>query len=109
MSDVKAVELSEAQREAQIRAASLAADYKEVFGLERTRSDPQRRVLADLKRAAGGDGCAYRKEGATDGISLIVAGIARDAARSLLNVIDFQLERAQRPSQKKLVKPSVKK
>lgn len=101
-------EQKEAQAQARAVALSLANDFKEVFGIPRRRSDAQDRVLAHLRASAGGPGSAFRPQGEGDGLKILVAGIQRDGARSILDVIEFQIEKAQKAPRPTKVKPSVK-
>lgn len=98
-----------AQQKARLAAAQLAEDFRECFGIGRSRSRGQKAVLDHLKKCAGGSGSAYRPDGSHDGISIVVAGIHRDGARSVLEVIDFQLERSLKTSTATTTKPQVRK
>jgi len=97
-----------AQAEARAQALALANDFKEVFGTPRRRSDAQDRVLAHLRQQAGGPGSAFRPQGEGDGIKILVAGIQRDGARSVLDVIDYQVEKSMKAPRPKQVAPRVK-
>ena len=81
-------------KEARIRATQLAASFVTVFGIAPRRTAAQQRVLEHLAKCAGDDQNSYRFHEAKDGLALVAAGLHRDGARSLLRVIDRQLELA---------------
>ena len=101
-------EAKAAQAEARARDLSLANDFKEVFGTPRLRSEAQARVLAHLREKAGGLGSAFRPQGEGDGVKILLAGIQRDGARSVVDLIDYQMEKAGRPPRKPKAPPRVK-
>lgn len=87
---------SEAVLQAQARATRLAAAFAEVFGQPKSRTPAQQSVLAHLALCAGDDGNSYRFHEARDGLALVAAGIHRDGAKSLILVINRQVEIASR-------------
>lgn len=98
-----------AQAEARAQALALANDFREVFGVPRRRSDSQERVLAHLREKAGGPGSAFRPQGEGDGLKILLAGIQRDGARSVLDVIDYQLDKASKGTKTPKPAPKVRK
>lgn len=104
----KQAEAKAAQDQVRAAALALANDFKEVFGIPRSRSEAQDRVLAHLRASAGGPGSAFRPQGEGDGIKILVAGIQRDGARSILDVIDYQLDKATRKPTPAKARPKVK-
>lgn len=101
-------EVSEAVLQARAKAMRLASAFKEVFGWSTKRTSSQRAVLEHLATCAGDDSNSYRFNDAMDGVSRIAAGIHRDGARSLLRIIDRQLEIASKPAEAPKPKPTVK-
>lgn len=101
-------EISEATLQARAKAQRLASAFQEVFGYPTKRTSSQRLVLAHLALCAGDDSNSYRFNDAMDGVSRIAAGIHRDGARSLLRIIDRQLEIASKPTEASKPKPKVK-
>lgn len=97
---------SEAAKQRQAKADRLHRSFAEVFGQPRNRSTSQKLVLEHLSVCAGDDGNDYRFGDAKDGIALIAAGVHRDGARSLLRVIERQLELAAEASRPKKPKPA---
>jgi RNase P protein component len=71
-----------------------AEDFETVFGQPRRRSDPQRRVWEYLESVAGDAENSYQFHKATDGLAIIAAGLHRDGAKSLLQVIRLHLRNA---------------
>jgi hypothetical protein len=105
----KKADAAAAQAEARAQALSLANDFREVFEIPRRRSDAQDRVLAHLRACSGGQGSAFRPQGEGDGIKILVAGIQRDGARSIIDVIEFQVEKSMKAPRPPRAKPSVRK
>lgn len=105
----KQADIQAAQAEAKAQALSLANDFREVFEIPRRRSDAQDRVLAHLSACAGGQGSAFRPQGEGDGLKILVAGIQRDGARSILDVINYQVEKSMKSPKPPKAKPSVRK
>jgi hypothetical protein len=63
-----------------------------VFGSPAKRSEAQKLVLSHLAICAADDGNSYRFNEAKDGVALIAAGLHRDGARSILRVIERQVD-----------------
>jgi hypothetical protein len=99
---------SDALEQARAKALRLAGSFEAVFGQPRTRTAPQKAVLEHLATCAGDDGNSYRFNDAKDGLALIAAGIHRDGARSLLRVIERQLQIAGNVRAPKKDKPATK-
>lgn len=96
----------DALEKATAKRIQLAQCFTEVFGLSSKRNAAQKMVLAHLEACAGDDGNSYRFNEAKDGISLVAAGIHRDGAKSILRIIDRQLEIASRVREPKKEKPT---
>jgi hypothetical protein len=71
-----------------------AEDFESVFGQEKRRTPVQARVWAHLEVMACDAENSYQFGKAGDGISIIAAGLHRDGAKSLLQVIRLQLRNA---------------
>lgn len=104
----KQAEQKAAQAEARAIALALANDFVEVFGKPRRRSEAQERVLVHLREKAGGLGSAFRPQGEGDGVKILIAGIQRDGARSVIDIIEYQIEKAGKGPKPKTVAPRVK-
>jgi hypothetical protein len=104
----KSDDQKQAQAEARAAALALANDFKEVFGIPRSRSEAQDRVLAHLREKAGGPGSAFRPQGEGDGVKILIAGIQRDGARSVMDVIQYQLDQATKKPKPVKAKVAVK-
>lgn len=87
-------EPNEAVEQAKARAQRTAAAFLAVFGRTGKRSENQTVVLGHLEICAGDSGNSYRFNEAKDGLALIAAGIHRDGARSILRVIERQVDLA---------------
>ena len=87
-------EASDAAQQARAKARQLAESFLTVFGRPSKRTVDQRVVVAHLAVCAGDDGNSYRFNEAKDGLALVAAGIHRDGARSILRVIERQVELA---------------
>ena len=99
---------SDALQQARAKAQRLAGAFESVFGKGTRRSAEQKLVLEHLAHCAGDDQNSYRFNEARDGVSLIAAGIHRDGARSVLRIIDRQLEIAANVKVAKKEKPVTK-
>jgi hypothetical protein len=99
---------SEALQESRLRQALLANAFAQVFGQGTRRSQAQTLVLGHLAVCAGDDGNSYRFGDAKDGLALVAAGIHRDGARSILRVIERQVELAAKVAKPSLEKPKTK-
>jgi hypothetical protein len=71
-----------------------ADDFEAVFGQPKRRTPQQARVWEHLEACASDAENSYQLGGPMDGISKIAAGIHRDGAKSLLQVIRLQLRNA---------------
>ncbi len=96
----------EAALQAQARAIRLSNAFVAVFGKAKQRSTDQAAVLAHLELCAGDDNNSYRFNEAKDGLALIAAGIHRDGAKSILKVIDRQIQIAEKLGAPKKAKPT---
>lgn len=96
---------SDAIKESRAKAERLAAAFAEVFCAGSRRTASQRLVLDHLGKCAGDEGNSYKFGDSGDGISKIAAGIHRDGARSILRVIDFQIDKHSKLKQPKAAKP----
>ena len=83
---------SDAVQQARAKAERLASAFEHVFGSLARRSEDQQIVLSHLATCAGDDANSYRFNEARDGLALIAAGIHRDGARSILRIIERQVE-----------------
>ena len=90
----EAAEPSPAVQQARQRAQQLAGAFETVFGQPKKRTPEQQMVLEHLRVQAGEDSPSYQFSGTRDGISLIAAGIHRDGAKTILLIIDRQLQNA---------------
>ena len=84
----------EAADKSEGEALQRASDFEAVFGQPKKRSEPQRRVWEYLELAAGDAENSYQFNTAKDGLALIAAGIHRDGAKSLLQVVRLHLRNA---------------
>jgi hypothetical protein len=100
---------TDATRQAQAKAERLALSFATVFGNPSARTDAQKLVIEHLSICAGDEGNSYRFHEAKDGIALIAAGIHRDGAKSLLRVIDRQVDRAAQVGKEPPAKPKTTK
>lgn len=98
---------SETRDQSDIEKQRVASDFAAVFGQPRTRTSAQSRVLAHLAKHASDGGNSYDFNSPKDGISIIAAGIHRDGAKSVLRVIDRQLQIASNVKPPKVEKPKV--
>lgn len=98
---------SEGRDQSEIETQRLAADFAEVLGQPRTRTEAQSRVVAHLAKHASDSGNSYDFNSPKDGISIIAAGIHRDGAKSVLRVIERQLSIAANVRPAKVAKPKV--
>jgi RNase P protein component len=71
-----------------------AEDFETVFGQGKRRTPPQARVMEYLEACASDAENSYQFNKAGDGIALIAAGIHRDGAKSILQVIRLHLRNA---------------
>jgi len=98
-------ETSEAQKQAEAKRLLLAKQFEEVFSQDNKRTPAQKAVLSHLSICAADDGNSYRFNEARDGVALIAAGIHRDGARSLLRIVDRQLQIALNENKPAKAKP----
>jgi hypothetical protein len=87
----------------------VANAFLEIFGAGARRSEAARTVLDYLGRMAGDGENSYRLYEARDGIGAIAAGIHRDGAKSILNIINRQVLLATTISKIQKQKVTVKK
>jgi|GEM_PF-6186410 hypothetical protein len=73
-----------------------AEDFETVFGQAKRRTPSQARVWEYLEAVAGDAENSYQFNTAKDGLAIIAAGIHRDGAKSLLQIIRLQLRNAAR-------------
>ena len=85
-------ETSEAQKQAEAKRLLLAKQFEEVFAQPNKRTLAQKAVIAHLETCAGDDQNSYRFNDSQDGISRIAAGIHRDGAKSMVRIVDRQLQ-----------------
>lgn len=71
-----------------------AEDFETVFGQGKRRTPSQARVWEYLEFCAGDQENSYQFHKAQDGIAIIAAGLHRDGAKSLLQIIRLQLRNA---------------
>ncbi len=90
-------------------AQRVASAFLEVFGSGARRSEAARTVLHHLGRMAGEGKNSYRIYEAKDGIGAVVAGIHRDGAKAILNIIHEQVLLASTLSRVQKNKPTVRK
>lgn len=98
-------EQSEAIVQARAKAKRLAGAFKSVFGEGDRRTAAQQLVMDHLSTCAGDDQNSYRFNDARDGLALIAAGIHRDGARSILRIIERQIQIASKEGDEKKPKP----
>lgn len=97
----------DAQQQARLAKQRLCNAYKEVFGLDTTRTDAQRLVYDDLNLGIGEDDETYRFQDKRDGIAIIASGLRRDGAQSIMRLIRQRLKHAEvepNPKTKKVVR-----
>ena len=82
---------SETAARAKAEGQRVANAFLEVFGAGSRRSESARTVLAYLGSVCGEDQNSYRLYEARDGIGAIAAGLHRDGAKSILNIIHRQV------------------
>lgn len=87
---------SDAIAQARAKSLRLANAFVSVFGKGARRSEEQRLVLGHLAACAGDETNSYRFNDAKDGVALIAAGIHRDGAKSILLVIERQIQLAEK-------------
>lgn len=83
---------TEAQATARAKAQRLANAFAEVFGQQSKRTPSQKLIVDHLRECAGSDGNFFRFHEGRDGLSVVVSGIHRDGAWSILRIIDRQLK-----------------
>ena len=96
---------NEAVAQARAKAERLAAAFEAVLGQPRKRTAEQSAVLDHLAVCAGDDQNAYRFNESKDGVGLIAAGIHRDGAKSILRIIERQLQIAAKKKEPAKAKP----
>ena len=98
-------EKSEAQVQAEAKRILLANQFVEVFAQPNKRTLAQKAVIAHLETCAGDDQNSYRFNESRDGIAMIAAGIHRDGAKSMVRIVDRQLQIALNEKQAPKAKP----
>ena len=96
---------SEAKAQLEAAKAQRAADFREVFGSNKSRTPVQQRVLEYLETGVEDDNNSYDFRGKSDGITVIASGIHRDGAKSIFRIIKRNLSYAE---DKKAEKPKPK-
>lgn len=91
---------SDALLQARAKAQRLASAFVAVFGKGSRRTAEQSLVLGHLELCAGEDQNSYRFGDAKDGVALIAAGIHRDGAKSILRIIERQIQLADKIGEK---------
>ncbi len=99
---------SDAVEQARARTQRLAHAFHSVFGHPDHRTETQKLVLDHLGTCAGDDTNSYQFGAAKDGISLIASGIHRDGAKSLLRIIERQVQIFSKIGQGKKPQPKTK-
>ena len=94
-------ELPESLANTRVEQGRIANYFVQVFGQYGHRTEAQNAVLAHIEKHAGEEGNSYRFHDAKDGIAIIASGIHRDGAKSVLKLINRQLELANKQQEPK--------